>query len=180
MLKVKRISDHLINSVGRLSVHRYFAESLKADGVIVLLQGARGVGKTTALLQYLHAQDKRGIKCLIVSADSVLLTDMSLLDVAESFAAEGGQLLAIDEVHKKEDWEKNLKSIFDSFPELKVIASGSSSLQLGKADLSRRAIKVRCYGLSFCEWLNISFHLQLNPYDLRSIRDAHPTLAGES
>ena len=179
MIRIKRISDRLIASAERFKQQRSFAQTLAAEGVIVLLQGARGVGKTTALLQYLHVQQVEGIKCLAVSADSVLLDDMRLFDIAESFVAEGGQVLAIDEIHKKEDWEKSLKSIFDSFPELKVIASGSSSLQLDKADLSRRAIKVNCYGLSFREWLNIRFDLSLKPSGLKGILHDHPALCHE-
>ncbi len=129
------------------------------------------------MLQFLSEETKNGTKCLFISADSVLLNDTSLFDVTENFVAEGGQILAIDEIHKKEDWQQHLKTIFDSFPTLKVIASGSSSLQLGKADLSRRAVKIKCFGLSFREWLNMKFHLQLTPYTPLKIRDDFDDIA---
>lgn len=135
------------------------------------------MGKTTALLQFLRQKSDEGMKCLHISADSVLLSDMRLVDIVESFVAEGGDVLSIDEIHRKESWGQELKTIHDSFPGLKLIASGSSSMQLGKADLSRRAIKVNCYGLSFREWLNISYNLSLGSYSIAEILKSHPDIA---
>ena len=177
MFRLKRISDQLIARAAEFRQVRKFTELLGAERVIVLLKGARGIGKTTALLQHLHTKQSQGLKCLFVSADSVLVDGLNLFDIAERFADEGGQVLALDEVHKKDGWDQSLKSIFDSFPNLKVIASGSSSLQITKADLSRRALSINCYGLSFCEWLNIRYDLRLNTVTLGEILNHHEDIS---
>lgn len=138
--------------------YRQFYQSFVLDNRFAGVVGARGVGKTTFLLQYLREQYGTTEKGLYISADHLYFSDHTLLDTAESFVKyHDGELLCIDEVHKYKNWNQELKNIYDSFPRLKVIFSGSSSIDLikGKYDLSRRVILHHMHGFSFREYLEI-------------------------
>jgi predicted AAA+ superfamily ATPase len=118
------------------------------------LIGARGVGKTTLVLQHIKL-DLPSADTLYVVADDFYFADKRLLDLADEFEKSGGKTLFIDEIHKYADWSRELKLIYDYHPQLKVVFTGSSILDIkkGVADLSRRAVMYRMYGLSFREFL---------------------------
>jgi len=157
---------------------RYFHKSINLNQKLIGIIGARGVGKTTFLIQYMKKLDIPFSKKLYISAD--IITIPSLFDVAEAFAKEEGEILIIDEIHKYPNFEIELKKIYDIL-DLKVIFSGSSALKLdhAKADLSRRAIVYHVYGLSFREFIEISKGITLPPYALEEILDNHINIAYE-
>ena len=142
--------------------------------------GPKGVGKSTLLRQYVkrHYQigDRRALYC---SADSVDFSTRSLVELAEQFFINGGELLIVDEIHKYKpgtsDWSREIKEIYELFPKLKLIVSGSSLLKLkeGDADLSRRAIKYTMPGLSFREALRFYHGLEFPKWTLEDIL-THP------
>jgi len=108
------------------------------------------------------------------------ISDMSLFEVAEMFERYGGVLLAIDEIHKSMDFERQLKNIYDRL-RLQVIFSGSSALKLehAQADLSRRADILHVQGLSFREFLELKLDMTLPRYTLETILTDHSRLAAE-
>jgi predicted AAA+ superfamily ATPase len=120
--------------------------------------GARGVGKTTMILQQIK-ENLDSKRALYVSADDMYFGENRLFDLADDFYKNAGEYLFIDEIHKYNDWSRELKNIYDSFPTLKVVFTGSSVLDImkGTADLSRRAIIYKLQGLSFREYLKL-FH----------------------
>ncbi len=147
-----------------------------------VLVGQRGVGKTTLIVQYLLKQvnnDLLSQKILYVPADHFLLGEMSLYEIAEEFVRMGGEIIAFDEIHKYSDWSKELKSIYDTFHDLKIIASGSSMLEIHKGthDLTRRAIVCTVKGLSFREYLELELGVSLPNYQLSEILDSHEVFA---
>ncbi len=126
------------------------------------IKGLRGIGKTTLLLQHLkHHLDGNG---LYVTADHPWFYDHSLLDLAEEFEKNNGQVLLIDEIHKYPQWSTQLKNIYDGHPGLQIIFTASSALEIqkGQADLSRRVLSYELTGLSFREYLHF-FHGQVYP-----------------
>ena len=136
--------------------YRKFYSDFRMDNRFIGVIGARGVGKTTFLLQYLREHYRESEKGLYISADNLYFSAYTLFDTADQFVKlYGGELLCIDEIHKYKNWNQELKNIFDSYPRLKVLFSGSSSIDLmkGKHDLSRRVILRRMYGFSFREYL---------------------------
>ena len=147
---------------------------------LISIVGAKGVGKSTLLRQYLKQHyefgDHRALYC---SADTVDFSMRTLVGLAEEFVMRGGELLVIDEIHKyhsgTSDWSREIKEIYELFPDLKMIVSGSSLLQLreGDADLSRRAIKYTMPGLSFREALRFYHGLSFPRWSLEDIL-AHP------
>ena len=168
MKRIKRLSQDLLEKSKQYTFKRYFYPLIGSKGVISFVIGARGVGKTIAILQYLASKVKEK-KVLYISADHILTQEFSLYDIAESFVNEGGEIIAFDEIHKRHDWEIELKSIFDSFSTLEVLASGSSALKMKKADLSRRHIKLHCQGLSFREFTELQYNIELPLVDLEGL-----------
>lgn len=147
---------------------------------IISIMGPKGVGKSTLLRQYIKKNypigDRRALYC---SADSVDFSTRSLVELAEEFFINGGELLVVDEIHKYKagtsDWSKEVKEIYELFPKLKMIVSGSSLLKLKEvdADLSRRAIKYTMPGLSFREALRFYHGLEFPKWTLEDIL-SHP------
>ena len=157
---------------------RYFYDEIDHTDKLIGIVGARGVGKTTYILNYLKNHPAPLSKKLYLSADTIDLSDDSLVDVAKAFSAKGGEMLAIDEIHKYKNFESELKQIYDMLP-LKVIFSGSSAIELehAKADLSRRAVIYRVNGLSFREFLEFKKEISLKNYTLEEILIHHSDIA---
>jgi len=149
---------------------RYLHDMIDWDARLIGIIGARGVGKTTLLLQRikLHLDVE---KTIFVNADDIYFSENSLFDLADRFYKNGGQYLFIDEIHKYPRWSKELKMIYDYFPSLHVVFTGSSILDIykGSDDLSRRALSYLLQGLSFREYLNMSQNLRLPVYSLEDI-----------
>ena len=145
------------------------------------IYGARGVGKTTLLLQHLKELKHKGKEVLYVRLDDFYFTGNKLYNLADEFRKNSGEYLYLDEVHKYTGWSRELKNIYDSMPALKIMFSGSSIIELTKqeADLSRRALMYSMPGLSFREYLFLSNIIELPVYTLGQILSAHNTIAAE-
>ena len=156
------------------SYKRYFCTEVDYEQKMVGIIGARGVGKTTAILQHLQALEEPFSKKLYISADMIEISDMSLFEIAKIFELYGGKVLAIDEIHKSKNFEIELKNIYDRL-KLSVIFSGSSALKLehSKADLSRRATMYHVQGLSYREFLELKLGKSLPRYTLEMILENH-------
>jgi predicted AAA+ superfamily ATPase len=161
-----------------VTYQRYFYNKIEHNDKLIGLVGARGVGKTTYILHYLKHLDIPLQKKLYISADNIDVVSFSLFEIAKEFAKTGGEILAIDEIHKYKNFEIELKNIYDMLP-LKIIFSGSSTLKLehSKADLSRRAIVYKIDGLSFREFLEIKLNKQFSPYTLDTLLSNHLEIA---
>lgn len=149
---------------------RYLYDIISWDSRMVGIIGSRGVGKTTMILQYI--KDKLDSKrALYVSADDIYFSERRLVDLADEFYKNAGENLFIDEIHKYPDWSKELKNIYDSFPDLKVVFTGSSILDIlkGTADLSRRALIYTLQGLSFREYLKLFHNYDVQVFSLEQI-----------
>jgi predicted AAA+ superfamily ATPase len=150
--------------------HRYMYDKISWNSRMFGLVGPRGVGKSTMVLQYMK-EHRPTQKMLYVSADHLYFTTHTLVDTAAEFVKEGGEQLFIDEIHKYENWSRELKQIYDSYPELKVGFTGSSVLDIykGHADLSRRAPIFMMQGLSFREYLTLFHQIEASVYALDDI-----------
>jgi hypothetical protein len=152
---------------------------LRQDARLIGVKGQRGVGKTTLLLQFLKLQPGHQEKALYVSLDNLWFATNSLYDLAYYFAQRGGEILAVDEVHRYPSWAGELKNIYDDFPELKVVFTGSSLLEIlnARADLSRRAIVYEMQGLSFREYLNLENGGKFPQIKLEQLLKEHVSIA---
>lgn len=147
---------------------------------LIGLKGARGVGKTTLLFQYikLHLSDKIN-EVLYISLDNLYFNNNNLLALIDQFVKRGGNHLFIDEVHRYPNWSQELKNAYDDYPELRIVFTGSSMLEIlnARADLSRRAIVYTMGGLSFREYLSIKNIHTFQPYSLDEILKNHQEYA---
>ncbi|WP_455669013.1 ATP-binding protein [Phocaeicola sp.] len=149
---------------------RYLHDKIAWNSRLIAITGARGVGKTTLLLQHIKLFDHLD-ESLFVTADDFYFTSHRLFDLAYRFYNNGGKRLYIDEVHKYKGWSTEIKNIYDQIPGLSVVYTGSSVLDLekGGADLSRRKVEYQLPGLSFREYLNILKGWKLPAYSLEDI-----------
>ena len=154
---------------------RNFIDEIDWEEPLLFILGSRGVGKTTLMLQYIKEKFGASSAVLYISMDDFALSNYTLLDLAKKHAQNGGTHLFVDEIHKYHNWSQELKNIRDKIKELKVVASGSSILdiQKGNADLSRRSVVYTLHGLSFREYVNIELKLNLPIFSLTDIITNH-------
>ena len=151
--------------------HRYMFDKVNWNGRLVGIIGARGVGKTTMILQYIKERLDLG-STLYVNAEDFYFTSHRLVELADEFSKMGGKYLFVDEVHRYDGWSRELKLIYDYHPELHVVFSGSSVLDINKgvkSDLSRRVVIYTLYGLSFREYLELFENIKTPIYTLDEV-----------
>ena len=152
---------------------RYLYKKIDFSSQMVAIVGARGVGKTTLLLQKLKElrQTTPTHHSLYFSFDLPFVATLDLFEFAGEFSKQGGRYLLIDEIHKYKNFAIHLKSIYDVYPNLKVIFTGScaTSILNAQADLSRRVVIHRLYGLSYREFLELKTEQSLPSYSLEEI-----------
>ncbi len=102
-----------------------------------------------------------------------------MLYLADEFAKLGGKALYLDEVHNYPGWSREIKNIYDSYPDMKIVFTGSSLLEVfkGEADLSRRAVMYHLYGLSFREFLEYEYGVKQDVVSVDEIVANHQELA---
>jgi len=161
---------------------RGIKDEINWNSRLIGIRGARGVGKTTLMLQYIKRYLKAEIDTtLYVSLDNIWFSENKLSVLVDTFVKQGGTNLFIDEVHKYPLWSQELKNIYDDYPELKIVFTGSSMLEIlnARADLSRRAISYRMQGLSYREYLGIKLGKIFPKYDLKEIISRHTQISEE-
>ena len=173
-------SDRLIANIS-LEHKRYLYNEINWDSRMVCIRGARGVGKTTLLKQYLKENFLGNHMALYITLDDFWFTNNHLIDVAEYHYLHGGTMLFIDEVHHYpfSTWPLELKNIYDRYPDMKVVFTGSSILQIDNsmADLSRRCIFYNMHGMSFREYLEFNKIGKFASIKLEDLLDNHVKFA---
>jgi hypothetical protein len=173
MLNNIRILEKRILKGMKLSYKRYFFDKVDFSSKMIAVVGSRGVGKTTFLLQYLKElkAEYPEHKSLYFSYDYPTHVDIKLYQLAEEFRKVGGKYLLLDEIHKYKDFALDLKAIYDFFPDMKVIFTGScaTSIYNSQADLSRRAVLYHLNGLSYREFLELKLDKKLPSFTLQEI-----------
>ena len=169
--KIQRIDTNFVRS---------FIHDINWNARLIGIKGARGVGKTTLLLQYMKLNySDNWQESLYVSLDSFSFRGKTLIGLADEFVLNGGKYLFLDEVHKYDNWAQELKNIYDDHAELKVVFTGSSLLEIlnSRADLSRRAIVYHMQGLSFREYLEMETSQKFDTFTLEDILTNHIKIA---
>ena len=160
-----------------IQVVRYLYHEIDWNQRLIGILGARGTGKTTLMLQRLKINYSTKSEALYLSLDRMVLLNYSLYDLADEFYKMGGQILYLDEVHKYPNWAIEIKSIYDDFPSLHLVFSGSSALllQQAEADLSRRAAMYHLHNLSLREFLLFKMGTNFPSLSLEQILNNHIT-----
>lgn len=161
---------------------RYLYEQIDWSNRLIVIKGAKGVGKTTMLLQHIRLTFDNPQQALYASADHIWFATHSLIELTEYHYTHGGTHLFIDEIHKYPNWEREVKNIYDSYPKLHLVITGSSMLRLEKsmiADLSRRVRQYELAGLSFREYMKLEGVADLPVLTLEDILVSHFSKAQE-
>lgn len=158
---------------------RYLYNRINWGARLIGIKGARGVGKTTLLLQHIKESFTDVDSAFYVSLDDLWFKTHALTDLVEYAYTHGVNHLYLDEVHRYPDWSQNLKNIHDNYPDLNVIYTGSSILEIdhSKVDLSRRQTIYEMYGFSFREYLAFEGALQLDPLPLSELLRQHVSIS---
>ena len=170
--KVREVDTRFIRSI---------MDKIDWNDRLIGIRGARGVGKTTLLLQRMKKKLGNTNEILYVSLDNLWFAEHSLLNLVDYFVKRGGKFLFLDEVHKYPHWSQVIKNIYDDFPTLKVVFTGSSLLEIlnARADLSRRAIVYDIQGLSYREFLNITQKTDFQSVSLSDILNNHKEISDD-
>lgn len=179
LAQIEKYQNRILRSF-HVEYRRYLFDWIDFNDRMIAIFGARGVGKTTMLLQRLRALHAEGENALYISLDYPFLSGVDLIDLVEQFVEKGGEYLLLDEVHRYQDFAGYLKSIYDLF-DLKVLFTGSSAVSIldAKSDLSRRVTLYHLAGFSFREFLEVGQKRVLQPVSLEELFSRHEEIAAE-
>ena len=158
---------------------RYLYPNIDWNERCIAIIGAKGVGKTTLLLQHIKARFSDKSQALYASIDNTWFANHTIFELADQFYLNGGTHLFLDEIHHYPNWATEIKNIYDSFPKLKIVFTGSSLLQIyqSTADLSRRVVYEKLEGLSFREFLTFEKAGDFPVFSLSEIIENHQNIA---
>ncbi len=183
-MDIQELYTNSYRLVSQVSTHkkRYLYHQLPWDARMLCIRGARGVGKTTLLLQRMAEAFPAGShQVLYVSLDELWFNENRLIDLAEYHYTHGGTHLFLDEVHRypQDNWPQEIKNIYDRYPGFHVVFTGSSILKIdqSQADLSRRCLFFTMQGLSFREYLDFNGIVTISPVALDQVLRDHVSLA---
>ncbi len=157
---------------------RYLLSEIDWSNRLIGIKGARGTGKTTILLQRLKEVIKT-TEAMYVSLDNLYFLENTLFDFAKQFSLLGGTHLFLDEVHKYPRWSREIKLVYDHFPNLQIVFTSSSILEIhkGESDLSRRAVIYALKELSFREFILFKKQNKLPKIKLEELLSNHKEIA---
>jgi len=159
---------------------RRLYDDINWDARVIGIKGARGVGKTTLLIQRIKRcfQDDYE-KALYVSLDNMWFNAHSLMELVRYLDMRGVRHLFLDEVHKYPNWAQTIKNIYDNYPRMNIVYTGSSLLEIdhSKVDMSRRQTLYALNGMSFREYLAYEGVAKFSPISLADLLTRHVSLA---
>ncbi|MCD8202983.1 MAG: AAA family ATPase [Prevotella sp.] len=163
----------------KLDFKRYLYGQINWDVRLLGIKGARGVGKTTMLLQYIKDNFANVDDAFYVSLDNLWFQNHDVVELVEFLYTHGINHLFLDEVHKYGNWTTLIKNLYDNYPDLNIVYTGSAMLSIdnSKTDLSRRQTLYTLHGLSFREYLEYEGIIHLPPITLEELLKEHTSYA---
>ena len=158
-----------------LRFKRYLYGQINWKARIISIKGARGVGKTTMLLQHILENYEDIDRTLYATLDNLWFTTHSLIDLVDWADRQGITRLYLDEVHRYKGWAQTLKNIYDDYPDMSIVYTSSSLLVMdnAKVDMSRRQTSYTLYGMSFREYLDLEGVFQTEAIPLEKLLKHH-------
>lgn len=181
--ELQPLYDSYHRKIAKIDLHfkRYLYSQINWKARIISIKGARGVGKTTLLLQHILENYEDIDQTLYASLDNLWFATHSLMDLVDWADRHGISRLYLDEVHRYEGWSQTLKNIYDDYPDMSIVYTSSSLLVLDNAtvDMSRRQTPYTMYGLSFREYLELEGIFKTRTIPLDDILKHHVRKAME-
>lgn len=174
MERLKKISERKARETV-VNFQRYLFDLIDWNQRLIIILGQRGTGKTTMLLQKMKQVSKSSI---YLSLDDIYFEANRLVFLADKLHEQGYRFLFLDEVHRYKYWSKDIKSVYDNYPDIKMIVTGSSILdiQKGQADLSRRSTIYQLAGMSFREFIHLEHDIKIDSITLEVLLQTHNEL----
>lgn len=146
---------------------------------LIGIKGARGIGKTTFLLDYIKTTFQNDKSCLYINLNNFYFSQNSLVEFADNFRKKGGKVLVLDQIFKYPNWSKDLAEIYDKFYDLKVVFTGSPVMRLKENNryLYGKVSPYQLRGLSFREYINYQIGSNFAPYSLNDLLKYHSEIA---
>lgn len=164
------------------STKRFLLDKIDWRDRLICISGSRGCGKTTMILQHIHSDFTKNLDAaLYVSLDNLWFATNSLSDLVDMHYKNGGTHIFLDEVHYLKDWQLIIKNLYDDYPKLNIVYTGSSLLRIDSesGDLSRRQVVYSLPGLSFREYLNFEEIIDTEAVPLEKLLKDHKKIAEE-
>ena len=178
---VKPIVDSFYMKLATTSLKfkRYLYDKINWETRLIGIKGARGVGKTTLMLQHIKEHFPKANETLYVSLDNLWFKTHTLEELVAYEYAHGVTHLFLDEVHKYPDWSITIKNLYDTYNDLYIVYTGSSMLEIdhSKVDLSRRQTLYTLRGLSLREYMEFEGVLTTTPITLNDLLERHIEIA---
>lgn len=177
MEKLLKLSDKKAAGVPK-EFKRFLHSEIDWNQQLIVILGQRGTGKTTFLLQMLH---KNRSNAIYLSLDDIYFEANRLISLIDILYEQGYRRFFLDEAHRYRYWSKDLKNAYDNYPDVQMVVTGSSILQIrqGQEDLSRRATVYNMPGLSFREFLHLQYNKKFKSQSLKAILESHFDIANE-
>lgn len=176
-IDIQQLYDNYHRKIAKISLDfkRYLYSKINWNARMIGIKGARGVGKTTLLLQHILDNYKDLDQTLYVSLDDLWFTTHKLMDLVDWADRHGITRLYLDEVHRYREWSETLKNIYDSYPDMGIVYTSSSLLAMdnAKVDLSRRQTLYMLYGMSFREYLAFENAVDISPLSMDELLHDH-------
>ena len=162
-----------------LNFIRYLYKRINWQARIIGIKGARGVGKSTLLIQRIKMFHKNPEEAIYISLDDMWFSSHSLEDLVEFLYARGIKYFYIDEVHRYPMWNRVIKNLYDFYSDINIVYTGSALLAIDNAvaDLSRRQSLYTLWGMSFREYLEYESIISISPISLPELLSGHVALS---
>ena len=162
-----------------LNFIRYLYKRINWQARIIGIKGARGVGKSTLLIQRIKMFHKNPEEAIYISLDDMWFSSHSLADLVEFLYARGIKYFYIDEVHRYPMWNRVIKNLYDFYSDINIVYTGSALLAIDNAvaDLSRRQSLYTLWGMSFREYLEYESIISISPISLPELLSGHVALS---
>ena len=164
------------------STKRFLLDKIDWRDRLICISGSRGCGKTTMILQHIHSDFTKNLDAaLYVSLDNLWFATNSLSELVDMHYKYGGTHIFLDEVHYLKDWQLIIKNLYDDYPKLNIVYTGSSLLRIDSesGDLSRRQVVYSLPGLSFREYLDFEEIIDTEAVPLEKLLKDHKKIAEE-
>ncbi|NOY49763.1 MAG: AAA family ATPase [Chlorobi bacterium] len=164
----------LLNTV-TYTKKRFLFNTINWNDRLIVIKGQRGTGKTTVVLQHIKTYFTKPDQLIYISLDDIYFSDNNLSDFVDEFAKNDGKYLFIDEVHRYKGWSREIKNIYDFYPDIQLIITGSSAIDfyINSSDLGRRSTVYNLPELSFREFLDFEYDIKIEPFTLSDIIQNH-------
>lgn len=164
-----------------LPIHRQLMDNIDWNHRLIGIKGARGVGKTSFLLDFAKQKFSTDKSCLYINLNNLYFSVNSIVSFADEFRKTGGRTLILDQVYKYPNWSQELSYCFDEFPDLQIVFSGSSVMRLKEEnpELKNKVHSYHLHGFSFREYLNYRAGTTFRSYTFDDVVANHQDISRE-